>query len=155
MIINATTATVIGRVTRSGRPAITSASMKNIFCILCGVIPTDAYLANSLLLWRRNPSVLENTLAMPMAASSTQNAPKITIMPCLTASSVIFSCTRFSTVTAPLCLVACKISFCNTFSSDSVAPSVPSIRIYVSASAPPICSPICSHGESGRICTSA
>ena len=45
-----TAAMTIGKLIKIGRPAITSASVQNIFFSSFGVSPTDIYLANSLLL---------------------------------------------------------------------------------------------------------
>ena len=81
VIINPTDNTVSGSVIKSGRPAITRASMKNIFLTPFGVMPIDIYLANSLFRWRIKPKVLENTFAIPMTASSTHKAPIIILYP--------------------------------------------------------------------------
>ena len=45
VIISHTNTTVIGNVIRTGRPAITMASIQNIFRIPSGVMPMDIYLA--------------------------------------------------------------------------------------------------------------
>ena len=60
-----------------GLPAITKASIKNIFFILAGVKPMDKYWANSRFLCRKNPNVLENTFAIPITASKPQKEPRM------------------------------------------------------------------------------
>ena len=87
---------VRGRLIKIGLPATTSASVQNIFFSSFGVSPTDIYLANSLFLWRTNPSVLENTLLMPIIASRIQKPPNIAIIPCICLSFVSDSWIRFS-----------------------------------------------------------
>ena len=91
-----TNTAVTGSVIKTGRPAMTRASIQNIFRIPSGVMPMDIYLANSLFLCRTNPSVLENTLAIPIRASRTHSAPTTSLYPFSMASLSIFSCMRFS-----------------------------------------------------------
>ena len=132
-----------------GRPAITNTSIANIFFILFGDIPIEAYLINSRFLCLKNPRVLEKMLARPMAASKTHNAPNIRIIPFFIVASDIFSWIRFSIEMLSFGDSVCKISFCNSFSSERAASSAPSIRIYVSGSAWPSTPDTCFHSDKG------
>lgn len=82
VIINHTNTTVIGNVIRTGRPATpTRASIQNIFRIPSWRHANGHISRKFSFPLRINPNVLENTLAIPMKASSTHNAPIISLYP--------------------------------------------------------------------------